>query len=126
MNTEPPTARFANGNSFAAARLSQTLCGLTKSEYPMKFPVVVKHKDIVLKLFDWMSYPKDQAARNVEAFDSDGNHIWTIESLGGHAPTDCYTNISSKNGSIHAFNFQCFDCVVDERDGKIISRKFTK
>ncbi len=25
MNTEPPTARFADGESFAAARLSQTL-----------------------------------------------------------------------------------------------------
>ena len=25
MNTEPPTARFGNGESFAAARLSQTL-----------------------------------------------------------------------------------------------------
>ena len=92
----------------------------------MKFPLIVKHKDIVLKLYNWMDYPRGKAARNVEAFDLDGTLIWTIESLGGDAPTDYYTNVSLKNGEIHAFNFQCFDCIIDERNGKIISKTFTK
>jgi len=92
----------------------------------MEFPQIIKHNNIILKLYNWMDYPKDNAARNVEAYDADGNHIWTIESLGGHPPTDCYTNISSKGGKIHAFNFQCFDCIIDERSGKVISSKFTK
>lgn len=92
----------------------------------MEFPVAVKHKDIVLKMYNWMDYPKDQAARNVEAFDQNGNSLWVIESLGGTPGTDCYTNISSKNGQIHAFNYQCYDCVIDEITGKIISSQFTK
>ncbi len=73
-----------------------------------------------------MDYPKDQAARNVEAFDQNGNRLWVIESLGGNPSTDCYTHISSKNGEIHAFNFQCYDCVIAEDSGNIISNKFTK
>jgi hypothetical protein len=92
----------------------------------MEFPLVVKHKDIILKLFNWMDYPKGKAARNVEAFDKDGNRLWVIESMGGDPRTDCYTHISSKNGEIHAFNFQCFDCIIDEGSGKVKSRKFTK
>lgn len=92
----------------------------------MDFPYIVEHKDIVLKLYDWMSYPKGKSARNIEAFDKEGNHLWTIEALGGHEPTDCYTNVTSKNGKIHAFNFQCYDCIVDETSGKIISSVFTK
>ena len=38
----------------------------------MDFPLIVKHKNIILKLFDWMDYPKDQATRNVEAYDHHG------------------------------------------------------
>lgn len=92
----------------------------------IEFPMTAKHKDIVLKLYDWMDYPKGKAARNVEAFDLKGNKLWVIESLGGHAATDCYTHIASRNGKIHAFNFQCYDCVIDENNGKVLSSSFTK
>ncbi|WOH38565.1 hypothetical protein RI844_04940 [Thalassotalea fonticola] len=92
----------------------------------MEFPIVLTHNNIVLKLFNWMDYPSWKAARNVEAFDKEGNKLWTIESLGGISSTDCYTNISSKNGEIHAFNFQCYDCIIDENNGKVISSAFTK
>ena len=71
-------------------------------------------------------YPKDKPARNVEAFDKNGNRVWTIESLGGNPRTDCYTSIKSVNGLIHAFNFQCYDCVINEKDGSIVSSSFTK
>jgi len=92
----------------------------------MDFPLVIKHKRIILKLFNWMDYPKGQAAQNVEAFDERGNRLWVIESLGGNSLTDFYTNISSKDGEIHAFNFQCYDSVIDEDTGKILSSSFTK
>jgi len=92
----------------------------------MEFPIIINHEDIVLKLFNWMDYPKNQAARNVEAYDKNGNCLWVIESLNGNPETDYYTNISSKNGKIHAFNFQCYDCLIDESTGKVISSKFTK
>ncbi len=92
----------------------------------IEFPIIIKHKNITLKLFDWMDYPKNKAARNVEAYDSNGNQIWVIESLGGISQSDCYTNISSRNGNIHAFNFQCYDCIIDENNGKVISTSFTK
>jgi hypothetical protein len=92
----------------------------------MDFPLIVKHKNIILKLYDWMNYPKDEPARNVEAYDEKGNRLWIIESLGGNAGTDCYTNISSKQAEIHAFNFQCYDCIIDEFTGKILSSRFTK
>lgn len=92
----------------------------------MDFPQIIKHNNILLKLYNWMDYPKGAPARNVEAFDENGNLLWVIEQLGGNTATDCYTNISSINGEIHAFNFQCFDCIVDEKTGKILSSKFTK
>ena len=92
----------------------------------MDFPLVVKHKKIVLKLYDWMNYPKEQAARNVEAFDLHGTPLWVIEPLGGNAATDCYTNVISLDGRIHAFNFQGYDSVIDENTGKVLSISFTK
>lgn len=92
----------------------------------IEFPMIAIHKDIVLKLYNWMDYPKNKAARNVEAFDLKGNKLWVIESLGGDANIDCYTHIASSKGTIHAFNFQCFDCVIDESTGKVLSKKFTK
>lgn len=92
----------------------------------IEFPIVVEHKSLTLKLFNYMDYPKDKPARNVEAFDKNGNWVWTIESLGGNPGTDCYTSIKSVNGLIHAFNFQCYDCVINEKDGSIVSSSFTK
>ena len=74
-----------------------------------------------------MDYPKNKFARNVEAFDSNGNLLWTIEALNIYEGTDdCYTEIISKGDSIHAFSFSCYDCVIDEANGKVISKKFTK
>jgi hypothetical protein len=92
----------------------------------IEFPIVIKHKNIILKLFDWMDYPNNKAAQNVEAYDSNGNKLWVIESLGGMSATDCYTNISSRDGNIHAFNFQCYDCIIDESNGKVLTSSFTK
>ena len=92
----------------------------------MEFPIVVKHKDITLKLYNWMDYPKSEAIRNIEAFDSQGKLLWVVEPLGGHAVSDFYTSIASRGGNIHAFNFQCFDCVIDEASGKVLSSSFTK
>ena len=92
----------------------------------MDFPLIVKHKNIILKLFDWMDYPKDQATRNVEAYDHHGKRLWVIESLGENPATDYYTDISSEDDKIHAFNFQCYDCIIDEETGKILDSYFTK
>jgi hypothetical protein len=92
----------------------------------MEFPVVVKHNGITLKLYNWMDYPEGEAKRNIEAFDQHGNSLWLVELLGGHQPTDFYTSVASRSGSIHAFNFQCFDCVIDEATGKVLSSSFTK
>lgn len=72
-----------------------------------------------------MKYPKGKPARNVEAYDVDNNLLWIIEDLGG-GDADCYTHISSLNGEIHAFNFMCYDCIVNENNGKIVSKIFTK
>ncbi|SHG81979.1 hypothetical protein SAMN02745129_0820 [Ferrimonas marina] len=91
----------------------------------MEFPLVVTHKDIVLKLYNWMDYPRGRPARNVEAFDSNGELIWVIEDIGG-GDTDCYTHISSTNGKLHVFNFMCYDCIIDEKSGKVLSKTFTK
>ena len=91
----------------------------------MEFPLIVIHKNITLKLFDWMEYPKGKPARNVEAFNKRGESIWVIEDIGG-GDADCYTHISSSNGEIHAFNFMCYDCIIDEETGKVLSKTFTK
>ena len=91
----------------------------------MDFPLIVHHNEITLKLYDWMEYPRGKPARNVEAHDQSGRLVWTIEDLGG-GDSDCYTHIESIDGKIHAFNFMCYDCVIDEKSGKVISKNFTK
>ena len=73
-----------------------------------------------------MDYPKGQAAPNVVAYDKDGNKIWAIEPLGGNPGTDCYTHINSKDGKLYAFNFQCYECIIDDQNGKVLQRIFTK
>lgn len=90
------------------------------------FPQVIIHKGITIKLYDWMGYPKDEAARNVVAYDVNGKEIWIIEPLGGNPRTDCYTYIESKDGKLYAYNFQCFDCVIDDTNGKVLQSYFTK
>lgn len=92
-----------------------------------KFPLVLRHKDILVKLYNWMAYPKGEPARNVEAFDLQGNKLWTIEPLGGGMPgSDFYTDIFSSNGQLCAFNYQAYNCIIDEATGKVISSHFTK
>ncbi len=93
----------------------------------MKFPLIVRHKDIVVKLYNWMDYPKGVPARNVEAFDSDGKLLWTIEPLGQGLPeSDFWTDIYSSDGKLCAFNYQSYSCVIDENTGRVVSFHFTK
>ena len=91
----------------------------------MEFPVIVRHNELTLKLFNWMDFPRGEPARNVQAFDQNDNLIWTIEDLGG-GDSDCYTQMESKDGKIHAYNFMGYDCVIDEETGKVLSKVFTK
>ena len=91
-----------------------------------EFPIVVQHKDVTLKLYNWMDYPKDKPIRNVEAFDPKGKSLWVIEALGGDSRIDFYTSVSSRGEEIHAFNFQCYDCVIDGATGKVVSSSFAK
>lgn len=91
----------------------------------MEFPIVIQYQGLIIKLFNWMDYPDQKPARNVEAFDQDGKRIWIIESLTTQS-ADCYTNIKTDGKTLTAFNFVGYDCVVDPRNGKIISSQFTK
>lgn len=91
-----------------------------------EFPQVITHKGMTIKLYDWMDYPKGEAARNVVAYDESGDEIWVIEPLGGNPGTDCYTHIESKDGKLYAYNFQCYDCVIDDTNGKVLQSYFTK
>ncbi len=92
----------------------------------MDFPKIIKHKDLTIKLFNWMEYPRGKAAANVEAYNSEGDKLWTISPLGGNPSTDCYTNISTDGNTLKAFNFQCYSCIINEKSGEVISSEFTK
>jgi hypothetical protein len=99
--------------------------GSKKDLMNMDFPLIVAHKDITLKLFNWMDYPKGEPARNIKAFNKNNELLWVIQDLGG-GDADCYTHLESISGEIHAINFMCYDCIINEKDGKVISKKFTK
>ena len=91
-----------------------------------EFPKVITHKGMTIKLYDWMEYPEGESARNVVAYDEKGCEIWTIEPLGGDPGLDYYTYIESRKGKLHAYNFQCYACVIDDTNGKVVKSAFTK
>jgi hypothetical protein len=78
----------------------------------------------VLVTYDWMSFPRDRAARNLFCYDKSGAEIWRAEDIGMGA-TDAYTGITSEL-PLWAQNFVGVACRIDEATGVVLEQTFTK
>lgn len=91
----------------------------------MDISKTVSRKGMVVKLYDPNRCPEVERGRNVKAFSASGEHLWTIEPL-EEAIHDVYTDVWFDGATLRVFNFQCYNCVVSKRTGKILSSQFTK
>ena len=75
-------------------------------------------------VFDYMSFPKLQQAKNLMAYDLSQKLLWVAE----HPTTDItdtYVEITQE-APLKAWNFACFVCDIDIETGKLLHAKFTK
>lgn len=78
----------------------------------------------VLVTFDWMSFARGAAARNLFCYDKSGSPIWRAEDI-GLGDVDAYTGVLRET-PLWVGNFAGFNCRIDERTGKVIEKSFTK
>lgn len=64
---------------------------------------------------------------NIIAYDKDSpsDIKWSVELPTSSGP-DCYTEAEVIEGTMSAFSFSCFRCVIDLETGRIISKSFSK
>ncbi len=80
--------------------------------------------DRILIIYDYMDYPLEKQARNLLAYDQDGNQLWTAEHP-TDKKTDCYVKFISDD-PLWVLNFASYDCRIDIKTGKLIDKVFTK
>lgn len=78
----------------------------------------------VLVTYDWMSFERGAAARNLFCYDKSGALIWRAEHI-GMGDVDAYTGVL-KESPLWVGNFAGFSCRIDEGTGKVIEKSFTK
>jgi hypothetical protein len=69
-------------------------------------------------IFDYMSFPKAQQARNLMAFNLDRELLWIAEHP-TRQQTDAYVSISQEEPLIVS-NFAGLECEIDLKSGKIL------
>ena len=78
----------------------------------------------IVVIYDYMEFPKNEAARNMFAYDKSGTELWRAEDIGMGA-TDAYTNMISEL-PLKVGNFAGFTVDIEACSGKVISKEFTK
>ena len=80
--------------------------------------------DRVFVIFDYMAFPAMAPAPNLRAYDLHQNELWRAEHP-INIPTSAYVHFLSES-PLTAWNFACFQCVLDETTGALIEAHFTK
>ena len=84
----------------------------------------IADKNIVL--YDYMDFPKDEQAKNLRAYNEKGDIIWIAEHP-TKAINDCYTEIKvNDEKTLVAYNFACYICIINIKNGRLINYEFTK
>ena len=80
--------------------------------------------DRVIVIFDYMSFPKPQQARNLMAYDLSQKLLWVAEHPTTER-TDTYVSFISET-PLRVCNFASYTCEIDVETGKIRHATFTK
>jgi hypothetical protein len=86
------------------------------------------YDNYVLLILDYMSFPKEYPAANLEAYTKDGKKIWVASNI-GLGRTDAYVNFCGHGvaaNTIIVGNFAGFQCLINVLDGKLLKTYFTK
>jgi hypothetical protein len=79
---------------------------------------------IILVIYDYMEFPKNEPARNLFAYDRLGNELWRAEDIGAGA-TDAYTGFLSEI-PLKVGNFAGFSVSINLEFGSVTHKLFTK
>jgi hypothetical protein len=94
--------------------------------FDYKVDCFLEFGDSVIVLFDYMDFPKNEQAKNLRCYNNKKELLWIAEHPTNET-IDCYTSISlSKDGKLVAYNFACYNCLIDPITGKLIKYIFTK
>lgn len=96
--------------------------GSVKAKYPVIDACEINGQ--ILVVYDYMSFPKNSPARNLFAYDADGNELWRAEDI-GLGGTDAYTNVISES-RLTVGNFAGYSVTIESNTGQVLSKVFTK
>ena len=90
-------------------------------DFPVQDARLIRHAVVVL--YDYSSGPRYQFA-NLEAFDLEGQKLWTAETPTTES-SEAYVSIESADPLV-VTSFTAFRWTIDPETGKILEREFTK
>ena len=97
-------------------------------EHQVKTAHWVDDKALVLYDADayWQDFGSLQFGQfpNLVAYDAEGNKLWTAE-LPTNESSDCYVELVSMQPLV-AYSWKSFECTIDLKTGKIISREYVR
>ena len=97
--------------------------GSIRAEYPVL--EIREIGELVVVVYDYMAFPRGQPARNLFAYSTtSGQLAWRADDIGMGA-TDAYTNILSEQPLVVG-NFAGYNCTIDLRSGRVVTKAFTK
>lgn len=94
-----------------------------KGAHPV-LEAVLLPEERVLVTYDWMSFKRGAAARNLFCHDKAGALVWRAEGI-GLGDVDAYTGVLEES-PLWVGNFAGFSCRIDERTGKVVEKRLTK
>jgi len=93
----------------------------------LNLPVLeaIRLDERILVIYDYMAYRRGNAARNLVAYNTNGERLWAAEAVGQCAETDAYVDFMSEKPLI-VWNYSCCRCTIDPNTGKLLASEFTK
>ena len=80
---------------------------------------------VIAVIYDYMAGPKHRQFENLQGFDDKGNLLWTAQHPTNNT-ADAYVNFTGGSETLEAWNFACYSCRIDPRNGHLLHAQFTK
>ena len=82
---------------------------------------------VVLLIFDYLEYPENKVARNLEGYNEEGEHLWIAENP-TDTPNEAYTEFLPDDemqpggaNTVQVGDIAGFNCSIDITNGKLIN-----
>lgn len=102
----------------------ETIWSIDTGNTPVYEIMASKNNDSIIVFNGYYGFKDDQNLGNIVALDFDGNTQWRVELP---SEDDIFANAPYYEGGIlKSSSWQCFNCSINEHDGSITDRIFTK